>query len=215
MKKLKLIIFSLLILSLGCGIKFQSPIVFKRAPQEEEETPPPRRVIIPPPPTPKKEEKPKKTVLKKATIPEGKVIEEEIFEEEIIVEEDEPEKEPQEKTAADPAKAIVILSPEYLAGTDYKILERITVKEVSQKGFPKKEAREALQFEAFRRFGSQAKALINIEYQEKSDFIPGTERFLEVSGDVITWEGTALPEKTEIETEAKPEQPLSSEVEEK
>ena len=74
-------------------------------------------------------------------------------------------------------------------------------------GFNKQEAREALQFEAFRRFGSQAKGITNIIYGEKSGFIPGSKRVSEVSGEVITWEGKTPPQKKVIEKEkeTKPE----------
>ncbi len=114
---------------------------------------------------------------------------------------------PKDKTAISSAKNIVILASEYLKNTEYKVLEKITVKDVSQAGFNKQEAREALQFEAFRRFGSQAKGITNITYGEKTGFIPGSKRVSEVSGEVITWEGKTPPQKKVIEKEkeTKPE----------
>jgi hypothetical protein len=112
---------------------------------------------------------------------------------------------PKDKTAISSAKNIVILASEYLKNTEYKVLEKIIVKDVSQAGFNKQEAREALQFEAFRRFGSQAKGITNITYGEKTGFIPGSKRVSEVSGEVITWEGKTPPQKKVIEKETKPE----------
>jgi len=112
---------------------------------------------------------------------------------------------PKDKTAISSAKNIVILASEYLKNTKYKVLEKITVKDVSQAGFNKQEAREALQFEAFRRFGSQAKGITNIIYGDKTGFIPGSKTVSEVSGEVITWEGKTPPQKKVIEKETTPE----------
>lgn len=85
------------------------------------------------------------------------------------------------------AKDLAIVSKEQLAKTPYRVLERITVRDVSQAGFSREEAREALQHEAFRRFGEKAKGIADIEYQEENSVIPGTIHYSRASGDVITW----------------------------
>jgi hypothetical protein len=198
---------------LGCSLEFRSPIVIKRTPKEEEKVPRPKKIVPPPPlATPKAAQKPKETTtIKKEPAPtEGPIIPEEAPGEtaKVGIESETVEATaPKDKTAISSAKNIVILAPEYLKNTEYKVLEKITVKDVSQAGFNKQEAREALQFEAFRRFGSQAKGITNITYGEKSGFIPGSKSVSEVSGEVITWEGKTPPQKKVIEKgkETKPE----------
>jgi hypothetical protein len=209
MNQLKFIILLLLIFFLGCSLQFRSPITLKRTPKKEEKAPRPEKIVPPPPlATHKTAEKPKETT---APAP---------FEEPMIPEEasgEAPEvglesetvgaTAPKDKAAISSAKSIVILASEYLKNTEYKVLEKIIVKDVSQEGFNKQEAREALQFEAFRRFGSKAKGITNITYGEKTGFIPGSKGVSEVSGEIITWEGKTPPQKKVIEEEkeAKPE----------
>ena len=215
MKSLKLIVLLFLIVLLGCSLQFRSPIVIKRAPKEEEKTPRPKKIVPPPPLTaPKAAEKPKETTtIKKEPAPtEEPMIPEEVSGEmpEVGIESETVETTaPKDKTAISSAKNIVILASEYLKNTEYKVLEKITVKDVSQTGFKKQEAREALQFEAFRRFGSQAKGITNITYGEKTGFIPDSERVSEVSGEVITWEGKTPPQKKVIEKEKETKPELS------
>jgi hypothetical protein len=211
MKSLKLIVLLFLIFLLGCSLQFRSPIVIKRAPKEEEKTPRPKKIVPPPPLTaPKTAEKPKETTKKEPAPTEEPMIPEEVSGEtpEVGVESETVETTaPKDKTAISSAKNIVILASEYLKNTEYKVLEKIIVKDVSQAGFNKQEAREALQFEAFRRFGSQAKGITNITYGEKAGLIPGSKTVSEVSGEVITWEGKTPPQKKVIEKEkeTKPE----------
>jgi hypothetical protein len=171
---------------LGCTVELRSPIVFKRKP-EEEKTPPPRVVALPAPSASTNAEGAQRETFRKVAIPEQPTVTPEIPEVERQIEPEDLSS-PQYKTDAFFAKNIVILSNEYLENTNYEILGKITVKDVSQKGFSKKEAKAALQFEAFRQFGLQAKGITNIQYKGKTSFIPGSERFPEVSGDVITWE---------------------------
>jgi hypothetical protein len=207
MNQLKLIILLFLIFLLGCSLGFRSPIVIKRTPKEEEKAPRPEKIVPPPPlTTPRAAEKPKETTEPAPT--EEPMIPEEVSGEtpEVGIESETVETTaPKDKTAISSAKNIVILASEYLKNTEYKVLEKITVKDVSQAGFNKQEAREALQFEAFRRFGSQAKGITNITYGEKTGFIPGSKRVSEVSGEVITWEGKTPPQNKVIEKETKPE----------
>jgi hypothetical protein len=211
MNQLKFIILLFLIFLLGCSLQFRSPIVIKRTPKEEEKVPRPKKIVPPPPLTaPKAAEKPKETTKKEPTSIEEPMIPEEVSGEtpEVGVESETVETTaPKDKTAISTAKNIVILAPEYLKNTEYKVLEKIIVKDVSQAGFNKQEAREALQFEAFRRFGSQAKGITNITYGEKTGLIPGSKTVSEVSGEVITWEGKTPPQKKVIEKEkeTKPE----------
>jgi len=213
MNPLKLIILLFLIFLLGCSVEFRSPIVIKRTPKEEEKAPRPKKIVPPPPlASPKAAEKSKETTtIKKEPAPtEEPMIPEEVSGEtpEVGIESETVETTaPKDKTSISSAKNIVILAPEYLKNTEYKVLEKIIVKDVSQAGFNKQEAREALQFEAFRRFGSQAKGITNITYGEKTGFIPGSKRVSEVSGEVITWEGKTPPQKKVIEKEkeTKPE----------
>ena len=166
--------------------------------------------ITPPPPlsTPKEAKKPQE----QPTIQEEPEIqkEEPTFEAmpESTIESVPATRPPKDKQIFSLAKGIVILSSEYLKNTEYKAIEKIILKDVSQTGFNKQEARDALQFEAYRRFGAKAKGIINIQYGEKTGFIPGSARFSEVSGEVITWEGKTPPPKVEkklIEEEKKPE----------
>ena len=82
---------------------------------------------------------------------------------------------------------IIILSDKYLANTNYQTLGKIIVKDVSESGFTKQKAKEALKYEAFRKFGVQAKGIINVAYKGEISLF-GAERFQEASGDVITWE---------------------------
>jgi hypothetical protein len=202
MNQLKLIILLFLIFFLGCSLQFRSPIVIKRTPKEEEKVPRPKKIVRPPPLAPKAAEKPKETTKKEPASIEEPMIPEEVSGEtpEVGIESETVETTaPKDKTAISSAKNIVILASEYLKNTEYKVLEKITVKDVSQAGFNKQEAREALQFEAFRRFGSQAKGITNITYGEKTGFIPGSKMVSEVSGEVITWEGKAPPQKKVIE----------------
>ncbi len=213
MNQLKLVILLFLIFLLGCSLEFRSPIVIKRKPKEEEKVPRPEKIVPPPPlPTPKAAAKPQETTtIKKEPAPAKEPMPpEEVSGEtpEVGIESETVETTaPKDKTAISSAKNIVILATEYLKNTEYKVLEKITVKDVSQAGFNKQEAREALQFEAFRRFGSQAKGITNITYGEKTGFIPDSKRVSEVSGEVITWEGKTPPQKKVIEKEkeTKPE----------
>ena len=204
MKSLKFFVALFLIFLLGCSAHFRSPIVFKKTPKKEERAPRPEKIVPPPPlATPKAAEKPQETTTE-AFPAEEPTIPEEVSGEmpEVGIESETVETTaPKDKTAISSAKNIVILSSEYLKNTEYKVLEKITVKDVSQAGFKKQEAREALQFEAFRRFGSQAKGITNITYGEKTGFIPDSERVSEVSGEVITWEGKTPPQKKVIEKE--------------
>jgi hypothetical protein len=85
------------------------------------------------------------------------------------------------------ARKILILSKDSVANTAHQLMERVTVRDVSQGGFSEQEARDALQYEASRRFGEKAKGITNIEYRQETNIIPGTTRYLEVSGDVLTW----------------------------
>ena len=209
MNQVKFIILLSLILFFGCSLQFRSPTVFKRTPKEGEKAPRPEK-ILPPPPlvTPKEADKPRE-----ATAPapsEEPIISEEISEkmpDAGIASEIVETTAPKDKTALSTAKNIVILAPEYLKNTEYKVLEKIIVKDVSQTGFNKQEAKEALQFQALRLFGSQAKAITNITYEEKTGLIPGTKMVSEVSGEVITWEGETPPQNKVIEKEkeTKPE----------
>jgi len=211
MNQLKLIILLFLIFLFGCSLQFRSPIVFKRAPKEEEKVPRPKKIVPPPPlATPKAAEKPKETATIEPAPTEEPMIHEEVSGEmpDVGIESETVETTaPKDKTAISSAKNIVIIASEYLKNTEYKVLEKIIVKDVSQAGFNKQEAREALQFEAFRRFGSKAKGITNITYGEKTGFIPGSKRVSEVSGEVITWEGKTPPQKKVIEKEkeTKPE----------
>ena len=213
MNQLKLMILLFLIFLLGCSLAFRSPIVIKRTPKEEEKAPRPKKIVPPPPlASPKAAEKSKETTtIKKEPAPtEEPMIPEEVSGEtpEVGIESETVETTaPKDKTSISSAKNIVILASEYLKNTEYKVLEKIIVKDVSQAGFNKQEAREALQFETFRRFGSQAKGITNITYGEKTGFIPGSKRVSEVSGEVITWEGKTPPQKKVIEKEkeTKPE----------
>jgi len=193
MNPLKLIVLLFLIFLLGCSVQFRSPIVIKRTPTEEKKVPRPKKIVPPPPlTTPKAAEKPKETTtIKKEPAP----TEEPMIPEEVSGETPEVGIESETVEATDSMN------------TEYKVLEKITVKDVSQAGFNKQEAREALQFEAFRRFGSQAKGITNITYGEKTGFIPGSKMVSEVSGEVITWEGKTPPQKKVIEKgkETKPE----------
>ena len=208
MNPLKLIALLFLIFLLGCSLQFRSPIVIKRTP-EEEKAPRPKKIVPPPPlAAPKAAET---TTIKEELAPtEEPIIPEEVPGEmaEVGIEAENVEiTASKDKTAIASAKNIVILASEYLKNTEYKVLEKIIVKDVSQAGFNKQEAREALQFEAFRRFGSQAKGITNITYGEKTGFIPDSKRVSEVSGEVITWEGKTPPQKKVIEKEkeTKPE----------
>jgi len=88
--------------------------------------------------------------------------------------------------AASPEQ-IVILSPEYLANTHYSTLGKVSVKDVSESGFSKEEAKEGLKYEAFRQYGKQAKGITNVTYEGETTFF-GSERYYAASGDVITWE---------------------------
>jgi len=207
MNPLKLIVLLFLIFLFGCSLQFRSPIVIKRTPEQEAKAPRPKKIVPPPPLTaPKTAEKPTETTtIEKEPAPTDEpIIPEEISEEtpEVGIESKTVEATaPKNKTAIASAKNVVILAPEYLKNTEYKVLEKITVKDVSRAGFNKQEAREALQFEAFRRFGSQAKGITNITYGEKTGFIPDSERVSEVSGEIITWEGKTPPQKKVIEKE--------------
>jgi hypothetical protein len=213
MNPLKLVVLLFLIFLLGCSVQFRSPIVIKRTPKEEEKVPRPEKIVPPPPlAASKATEKTKETttIKKEPTPTEEPKIPEEVPGEmtKVGIESETVEATaPKDKTAISSAKNIVILAPEYLKNTEYKVLEKITVKDVSQAGFNQQEAREALQFEAYRRFGSQAKGITNIIYGEKTGFIPGSKRVSEVSGEVITWEGKTPPQKKVIEKEmeTKPE----------
>ena len=195
---MKLIIFLVFILLIGCSVQLRSPIVIKRAPKEEKVSRPDK--ISPPPHLPPSTESKKAEEL----LPEAVAINSEQEPSSI------PAKPPEgtivtrsmemgKEGSVEGAKSILILSAEYLKNTEYKVLDTIKIRDVSQTGFNKAEAQEALQFEAYRRFGSQAKAITNITYGEKSDFIPGTNRFSAVSGEVITWEGEIPPQKKENE----------------
>jgi hypothetical protein len=210
MNQPKLIMLLFIIFLLGCSLQFRSPIVFKQTPKEEEKVPRPKKIVPPPPLTASEAaEKPTGSPTKKEPAPtEEPMIHEEVSGEtpEVVIKSETVEiTAPKDKTAISSAKNIVILASEYLKNTEYKVLEKIIVKDVSQAGFNKQEAREALQFEAFRRFGSQAKGITNIIYGEKTGFIPGSIRVSEVSGEVITWEGKTPPQKKVIEKETKPE----------
>ncbi|MCX8012301.1 MAG: hypothetical protein N3A64_04035 [Desulfobacterota bacterium] len=198
---MKLIGFLVLVFLIGCSVQFRSPIVVKKTPKEKKVARPDK--ITPPPhlpssATPKEPESPPTESFS------GIPVEEEQSGKEILLNPPEEttvirEYSPQEIKSVNASKRILILSAEYLNNTEYKVLEVITVRDVSQTGFNRAEARDALQFEAYRRFGAQAKGIINIKYGEKSGFIPDTERFSEVSGEVITWEGEAPPPKKENE----------------
>jgi len=195
---MKSIIFLLFILLVGCSVQLRSPIVIKRAPKEEKVARPDK--ISPPPHLPPSTEskKPEESFPETVAInseQEPSSIPAKTPEGTIITRSMEMGKE----GSVEGAKSILILSAEYLKNTEYKVLDTITIRDVSQTGFNKVEAQEALQFEAYRRFGSQAKAITNIKYGEKSGFIPGTNRFSEVSGEVITWEGETPPPKKENE----------------
>ena len=137
MNQLKLIILLFLIFLLGCSLKFRSPIVIKRTPKEEEKAPRPKKIVPPPPLTaPKAAEKPKETTTKEPAPTEAPMIPEEVSGEtpEVGIESETVETTaPKDKTAISSAKNIVILASEYLKNTEYKVLEKITVKDVSQR----------------------------------------------------------------------------------
>jgi len=80
----------------------------------------------------------------------------------------------------------------------------VKVKTEATEGFSKKQAAQALQMEAFKRYGTRAKGITNVHYK----IIPDAyhlERCSEASGDVVTWE-QATPTGTET-TEALPAPP--------
>jgi hypothetical protein len=221
MKSLKIIIPLLLIFLIGCSVHLRSPIVFKKTPEKEKTAQRPEK-ILPPPPL-KKTESPDQSSTSKQEpdVTEESVIPEEISEESSLYNIKTETVEatiPKGKIAISTARNIIILAPEYLKDTEYNVLEKIIVKDVSQVGFNRQEAREALQFEAFRRFGTQAKGITNIIYGEKSGFIPDSKGVFEVSGEIITWEGKTPPKKKPIENEKEtasepenqPEPPVSS-----
>lgn len=150
---------------LGCGAQFRSPAESTRTTEEKRKAAP--KVLVPPP-TPSVSSEAQTPTAETAPLPSRLEI------------------------PPDPvfgAKRIVVLSKESLANAPHphQVLERITVRDVSQGGFSKQEALEALKYEAFRRFGEKAKGLTDVEYQEKTSVVPGTVRYLQASGTVITW----------------------------
>jgi hypothetical protein len=201
--KVKKIVYLLLLtlpLFFGCTIELQSPIKIKRT-KEEEKPPSPQKIALPPSPAP---EKPISAERKSETqiVP---LSEEFTFTGEKGIEG--PKKKLEISKESLPLKHqadtfspqdIVIISSEYLANTSYEILGRITVKDVSQNGFSKNEAKKALKYEAFRKFGPRAKGITNVIYQGEKSFF-GSERYYEASGDVITWEEKITTARSEEE----------------
>lgn len=186
-----IIMVSLFLLLCGCTVELRSPIVFKRSKEEEKASPAPKETVrtkreYPKAGTPAAEQPPTIVRREKGEEPEAS--------KELSVA-------PYQKDTFSPEK-VVILSEEYLANTPYKTLGNITVKDVSQNGFSKEEAKQALKFEAFRQFGSQAKGIMNVQYKGEASFF-GTERFSEASGNVVTWE-ERVP-AYERETEVSPQ----------
>ena len=200
--KVKKIVYLLLLtlpLFFSCTIELRSPIKIKRT--KEEKPPSPEKRVLPPPPAPEESISEKReSEIQIAPLSEALTISGEKRIESV-----------QKKPAISKAplfskhqadtfspQDIVFISSEYLADTYYEILGRITVKDVSQNGFSKDEAKKALKYEAFRKFGPRAKGITNVVYQGEKSFF-GAERYYEASGDVITWEERITTAQSEEE----------------
>jgi len=182
MMKAGFTIFLLATLLLGCTIELRSPIKIGKPKEKEEPSPPPRVVYAPPPPAPRAPVTPypqQPPIMTRQPVgqpqmmpvPSGRTPTTDVFS---------PEQ-------------IVILSPEYLANTRYAILGKVFVKDVSENGFSKQEAKEGLKYETFRQYGGQARGITNVTYEGETSFF-GSERYYEARGDVITWEeGSTAP----------------------
>jgi len=194
-----IIFFFLTTFLLGGTMELRSPIKITRT-KEEKKAPPQRVVVAPLPPAPSGTVRPKSESVTMGSPSSEQVatIRRKAEEGAAIIPEFPPGDTPSQYQANTFSSAdIVIIAKEYLAGTPHKILGKVTVQDVSQNGFTKKEARDALKFEAFREFGPQAKGIINVGYKGETSLF-GSKRYYEANGDVVTWEekGGACPRET-------------------
>ena len=101
---------------------------------------------------------------------------------------------------ASPAN-ILILSDEDLVGYDFWILGKISVQSKSKDGFDKDRANRALKAEAFRKFGGNARGIVNVTYDKKRGLLNmRSSNFRGAAGNVVTWEGakTVAPQKQQV-----------------
>lgn len=180
---MRALIAFLLFSLLGCGAQFRSPVVVKRNPEEQSS-----KVLASPPPSLVSGQTQQPTAENASLPPRS-----EVQSEPVPIPPGDDLLAPGAASASSPtggveaARKILILAKDDVTNTAHQLLERIAVRDVSQGGFSEQEAREALQYEAVRRFGEKAKGITNIEYRQETNLIPGTTRYSEVSGDVITW----------------------------
>jgi hypothetical protein len=174
----------LLILLVSCSsVEIRSPIVFKKPKPEE---PPVSSQTASVPPSPQEagvvEQSP---VLPTPTPQREKVA---VREESIPADTGITEKTPPqyESTTLSPA-SIPVLSHQDLAGYRFSVLGRIEVQSSSKEGFIQEKALQSLKVEAFKRYGSLAQGIINVDYKQGMRFLSAKKDVYEgISGDVIT-----------------------------
>jgi hypothetical protein len=83
---------------------------------------------------------------------------------------------------------ILVLSANDLFTINFRSLGSVAVRDNSKEGFTKRRAINALQIEAFKRYGSQVRGIANIEYKDEMTILHGS-KISEAYADAVTWKG--------------------------
>lgn len=191
---------SVIALLAGCAVELRSPIKISRV--KDEEQPSPHHAASAPP---------RKTAAATPTASPAPMP--------AYAADETPYEPPVSSPEHHAAAYVPVISEYYLTNTPYDVLGEISVTGASDEGFSKDAAKAALGQEAYRRFGSRAKAIINVAYEQDSRLF-GADTIQGARGSVVTWQETtsaspsAAVAPATAKSQAAPERPAPSLAEE-